>query len=576
MTKLNKKVIEGVAPVTLAECVYTNSNETLKEKLLDIKNKYPQCKNFKGSFEWDNLTEEIFDNCVEGDFWINDKTDKLMAMHCYLHYPNDIMYFDGKDVTPLKLLKSYYKKCKERYDVCIIGGGAGGMGAAYALKDKGYKVILIDKLDSLGGSHLNSIPSILASPMCGDWFKNIMRDAYNNGYMKFGKSNEVGEGDTFEKLWRGSLYNSGTTYTYWGNEVIPSVYWTSQRYYNDLKDKMDIRLNTEFIKSYLESSGSKEKVGGIKVKDLVTGGEYDVFAEYFIDCSADGVLCRSNKEEGKDYFIGADAKSLYNENAYAEGYAGDRYKINTVECGYRIGGDSYLKGDKLREEDKTKWKDYPDVTTKINGGAITSLKEYHSFISTSTGNKIDNKIYIDNGHDYAHSVGYFRSLSHFKKLGRVDRYMEVCKMLGVRESYRIKCDKMLTQADCEHRVTLDDISKKRIITLSSWWVDLHNDTSLQGNVNNSFLNGIPYESIIPSAFTNVLIGSRCFGASHLALASMRLIKTMMSLGYVCGNAISQCVCGWLDDVRNVDISKLQSDIGIVDVMNEMDTYFPKA
>ena len=575
MAKLKKKVIDGVAPITLSECVYMGDkdNLTLKEKLLDIKNKYPQCLNFKGSFDWEGLKETFFDNCQRGDFWINDKTDKLMAMHCYLHYPGDVMYFDGLNVCPLKLSKSYYKKNKQRYDICIIGGGAGGMGAAYALKDKGYNVILIDKLDSLGGSHLNSIPSLLAGPINGTWFKDIMQDAYNKGYMRFGKALEVGEGSQFEKLWKGGLYNSGTTYENWGNEILPSTYWTSQRYYNDLKDKIDVRLNTEFLESYLEPFNGKEKIGGIKVRDLVNGLEYDIFAEYFIDCSADGVLCRSGKEEGKDYFIGSDPKSMYNEEAYTDGYSGDRYKINTVECGCRIGGDSYLPADKVRDEDRTKWKDYADVTSKVNGGVLNSPNEYHGFVSTSTGNSIDSKIYIDKGHDYAHSLGYFRSLSHFKKLNRVDRYMEVCKLLGVRESYRIKCDKMLTQKDCEHRITSSEISSNHIIALSSWWVDLHNDATLQGNVNNSFLNGIPYESITPSAFSNVLIGSRCFGASHIALASFRLIKTMMSLGYVCGHAMSQCVDNWLEDVRNVDIAKLQDDCGIYETINEIEEYF---
>ena len=73
MTKLTKKVIDGVAPVTLSECVYIGDkdNSTLKEKLLGIKNKYPQCLNFKGSFDWKGLKETFFDNCQKGDFWIN-------------------------------------------------------------------------------------------------------------------------------------------------------------------------------------------------------------------------------------------------------------------------------------------------------------------------------------------------------------------------------------------------------------------------------------------------------------------------------------------------------------------------
>lgn len=601
ITKLEIKVIDGVAPVTLAEAVKIGdgTDRTVKQELDDlknntnsdnisdisykieeVKNRYPQCLNYKGVFDWDYLTgswtaekERLFDNCVKGDFWLNINTNKLMAMHCYLHYPNDVMYFDGVNVTPLKMPKSYYAPPKNRYDVCIVGGGAGGVSCAYALKDKGYNVILIEKLDMLGGTHIHgAIPKLLSNPITAPWFKEVAREGYEKGYITFGNQKEVGEGTTFEKLWRGGLYSAGTEYAQWGSEVLVSYYWTSMKYYNDLKNNIDIRLNTEFLNSNLDIINNK-KINEIKVRDRINGNEYSIFSEYFIDCSADGVLCRSGKTEGTDFFIGTDGKSLYNESAYAENYVADRYSINTVEGGYRVIGDSHLPSDKLRDEDKTKWKEYDDITNKVNGGAISIPNEYHATISTSTGNAINPKIFIDKGNDYAHSLAYFRSKAHFKKLGRSDRYAEQCKMLGIRESYRIKCDRMLTQEDCETRATSLNIVDNHTIALSSWWVDIHNDISLQGNVNNSFLNGIPYESLIPSAFNNVLVGSRCFGASHIAQSSFRLTKTIMSIGYACGKAITQCVDSWLEDVRDINIDKLQSDVGITELMAEMETYY---
>jgi hypothetical protein len=132
---------------------------------------------------------------------------------------------------------------------------------------------------------------------------------------------------------------------------------------------------------------------------------------------------------------------------------------------------------------------------------------------------------------------------------------------------------MLTQTDCETKATSLNLASNHTIALSSWWVDIHNDTTLQNEINNTFINGIPYESLIPSAFKNVLVGSRCLGVSHIAQASFRLTKTMMSIGYACGFALAQCVSNWYDDVRSVDIPKLQSDIGISDVMTEIETYF---
>ena len=330
-------------------------------------------------------------------------------------------------------------------------------------------------------------------------------------------------------------------------------------------------MRTEFIESIFNVEG--DKISGVKVRNLDTGNIFEIYAEYFVDCTADGCLCRSGKTLGVDYFIGTDSKNLYNESAYPNGYIGEKYKINTVEGGYRITQDSYLPGDKRRVEDRTKWKEFSDITNEINGGAINSPKEYHSTISTSMGNSIDPKIFIDKGNDYAHSYAYYRTKAHFKKLGRVDVYAEQCKMLGIRESYRIKCDRMLTQTDCETKATSLNLASNHTIALSSWWVDIHNDSTLQNKINNSFMNGIPYESLIPSAFKNVLVGSRCLGVSHIAQASFRLTKTMMSIGYACGFALTQCLSNWYDDVRSVDIPKLQSDIGISDVMEEIETYF---
>ena len=41
-------------------------------------------------------------------------------------------------------------------DVCIIGGGASGIGAGYGFIDSSYKVLIIEKEDRLGGTMVNS------------------------------------------------------------------------------------------------------------------------------------------------------------------------------------------------------------------------------------------------------------------------------------------------------------------------------------------------------------------------------------------------------------------------------------
>ena len=101
-TELNKKKEVGAAFVTMADCVYAdNTSFTMQDMLntpisfAEIQQMYPQCKRFRGSFNWNTLTETKFSDAQVGDFWLNDQTERVMGLHCYLHYPNDIMYYNG-------------------------------------------------------------------------------------------------------------------------------------------------------------------------------------------------------------------------------------------------------------------------------------------------------------------------------------------------------------------------------------------------------------------------------------------------------------------------------------------------
>lgn len=145
-------------------------------------------------------------------------------------------------------------------------------------------------------------------------------------------------------------------------------------------------------------------------------------------------------------------------------------------------------------------------------------------------------------------------------------------MLAIREGYRMKCEYMVTQADVETTITSENYASKHIVALSSWYVDIHQNTSVNtGSVACTYLNGIPYEAMIPCTQKNVLVACRGYGASHIGLAATRLTKTMLSLGYAAGKALLQARSNWLDDVRNVDVAQLQSDIDIAALLTDIET-----
>ena len=101
MSELGKKVLNGVAPVTLADCVYVGdgTSNTLKDviegdthynKIDEIKNMSANLKNYKGIFNYNDYKTNK-DNSVYGDFWLWGG-DSLMDFDFSVAYPGDAIY----------------------------------------------------------------------------------------------------------------------------------------------------------------------------------------------------------------------------------------------------------------------------------------------------------------------------------------------------------------------------------------------------------------------------------------------------------------------------------------------------
>lgn len=561
--------------LTLDECLqnYRALYVPIEDRIIDttdweyvnyIQKNYPLCKNYKGIWSYPT-SENFYTESNEGDWWINDFTKPFYYNQRYF-LPTDIIYFDGSYLNRIRMKQHISPKPKyDRYDVIIVGGGAGGVACAYALKDSGYKVLLIEKLDSLGGTHTNGgCVGLIANPITGTWFKDVCQQGYEEGWITF-DTTAITDTDTFETLWTKAFYHPNPNNN--PNNIVQShinvdPWYLSKKYHDDLNGSIEILYNTEFIESHLNPD--KDRVLGVKVKDLISGEEYSIYGEYFVDASANGVLCRSHKVLDTDFFIGADPYNRFNESALNTAFEGNHYDINTVELAYRVGVLTYKNYDKSRDFalERSNYKTFSDVVAFQNA-------KVNNIISPSHGTGIKTTTFIDCGNDVCLNDSIPRALAHSSKMDVA--FSETMPMLAIRESYRIKCDRMLKQSDCESTASSSNIIDEHTIALSSWYVDIHRGTTSIGKVNSTYNNGVPYESLIPSAFKNVLVGSRCFGLSHIAQCNFRLVKTIMSIGYACGHALKQCRAGWLDDVRNIDITQLQTDIGIADAMAKVES-----
>ena len=138
-------------------------------------------------------------------------------------------------------------------------------------------------------------------------------------------------------------------------------------------------------------------------------------------------------------------------------------------------------------------------------------------------------------------------------------------LLGVRETRRIRCEYMLGVQDFLERAEFDDE-----IGRYCYPVDIHvmntdekeykrfleeYNKSLHYEKGESY--GIPYRSLIPVSFDNVLTAGRCMGTDRQMEASIRVMPGCYITGQAAGTAAAMAVAKADGDVRRVNVKELQ-------------------
>lgn len=578
-------------------------NGDMQRKIKNYNTKY---KNYKGMYERLEDGRPISFNMDGYSYPFNrggsEKTTYYQGEKgdFYIYTDDDVKLLDNSQATKgcIVYFNGTYLKAEpnpfwidgneifdEHYDVFIAGGGSGAIGTAFALKDLGYKVCMVEKLDSLGGTHANTgIISAIPSPV-GSWYKEILSASIANKGITV--ANNYVTADNLDTMFKAGQVSLDANQV--GKQTTINPYWYRDYLLDAFAGKIDVKLNTEVI----DNKEINGKIIYATVRNTKTGIIKNIYADYFVDCTADCYLLRANKELGKDYYIGSDNKTLYNESAYSDGYVEDKYGINSYEVDYYQGNPVYnmLACDSrtTRFEDGSKYDDINGVDSRINGkySIFGSYKHYEAkavhqcltIVSPDYYSALPQNWLIDYGYDYTYKHAEKYAKAHYKKCSisssnSNSSFRGITPLLAIREGYRMKCDRMLKQSDIETRVTADNLISEHYVALSTWYADSHVPTNKTATFNasavqNSWLNGVPYECLIPSCYKNALVACRGFGASHIGASAVRLVRTMMSLGYASGKAIQLCLENKLNDVRNVDIAQLQTNIGISDLLTEV-------
>jgi hypothetical protein len=448
---------------------------------------------------------------------------------------------------------------KKIYDVCIVGGGAAGIATAYALRYSGLKVVLIEEQEYLGGTHCQAWVSSLVPTPAPSFLKEVFYEQMSKGLacMSIGEHSPMTNEDALAIPWKKTFYHNPVQRCLVFNPRALSI-----KYEADLAPYIDIIKGVSVISA---------ETTGRTVNNISLDNNLVIHAKQYIDSTANDVLLSLI---GNELYLGGDSSTRYqSEYGFTEPHgAAENYDFcNAITLLYRCAkGDEDLSNVNADYYDNAAYWFFNSDPSKIYFNSINYVSGANSGIEA-----------VNDGFETKYNVLKEEMIKHWKtiKNGKMVnafphptseyKYDGVAPMLGVRESYRAKCERMLHESMLYKNVSLDNIKSSdnnldKVIAVGTYIADLFNDPQIS-NTDASTISskiaiyGVPYGCIIPKNFDNVLVASRGAGFTHIAASSFKLTRNMMQLGWAAGYATRILNEDELDNYRNVDVEKLQSD-----------------
>lgn len=445
------------------------------------------------------------------------------------------------------------------YDIVIIGGGAGGVAAAYALRDSGLKVALIEQDATLGGTHLNAWINIYATTPAPKFFKELATYLLDNGYARY--LNGAYEEFTDEELASIGYDNTLLREQYTGipeANITIDIEGTANKYKSDLQATIDLLMEATLTAATYDN-------GYVRSVTYTKGGvSTTITAKYFIDSSANDVLLSmagGTRLQGEESRTAFEAEYGFTEpNAPANSST----ICNCPTMMYRVTPGT---------------EDLSAVVAAFQNDAGPYYSPDKNLIYINSVAYLQNTGYevIQNGEAATMANMVPKTLQHWKtiKNGGSSRFADLdfpdkkydsaAPKLGIRETYRAKTERLLNENHLYISITATNIKEghnlDKKIAVGNHLADIHgaNNVNVDAINVNRKVYGVPYGVLIPKGLKNIFVASRGSGLTHLASSSFRLIKDVMQLGEAAGYAAKICATNGLIDTRNVDVEILQNE-----------------
>ncbi|MDR2472492.1 MAG: FAD-dependent oxidoreductase [Tannerella sp.] len=425
----------------------------------------------------------------------------------------DAIYFtteEGKiPPTDVSALNSFRRKALKmpdmpesagQYDFVVVGAGIAGMSAAISAARLGLKVALINDRPVLGGNNSSEIRVHLG------------------GRISVGQYPELGN---LQKEW-------GPTK---GGNAQPAANYEDEKKAEAIAKEKNITLFAPWRALKVETDG--QKIRTVVAQHIETGKELMFNAPLFADCTGDGTI---GFLAGADFNMGRESRADFGEKTAPE--QADKMTMGASVQWY--------------SEDKGKPVGFPKFAYGVEFNDKNCEKVNMGEWTWETGMNYDQINDFERIRDYGLLV-VFSNWSYLKNgMKENDAYKNralgwVAYVSGKRESRRLLGDYILKESDLTGYVVYDDGT-----AATTWSIDLHYpDPKNTANFPNAEFKSIathntiypypvPYRCLYSRNVNNLFMAGRNISVTHVALGTIRVMRTTGMLGEVVGMAASIC------------------------------------
>ncbi|QGY47509.1 FAD-dependent oxidoreductase [Maribellus comscasis] len=415
------------------------------------------------------------------------------------------------------------------FDLVVVGGGMAGICTAVTAARLGCKVALIQNRPVLGGNNSSEVRVGLSGLIFQDPYPKLGKlvdEIGSVGHWTLWEAKRNPESERSKRILEiiknnpeKKIHNAGPKSNYGDDKKLKIV---------SGEKNIELFLNTHVF----AAQESDNRIISVTAKDIVSGKELLFKGQLFADCTGDGNL---GYLAGADYRIGRESSK------------------KTGESSAPNDGDNLIMGTSVQwyAEELDSVSSFPECPWAVQFTEETCQYLTHGDWNWETGFFWDQVEDIEHIRDYGLRAVYgnwsfLKNKSKDKKKYQNYKLKWVAYIGGKRESRRLLGDVILKEQDLIQRTAYPDAS-----FTTTWTIDLHYPLALEGFTEEPFLSeakhigiepyAVPYRCLYSRNIENLFMAGRNISVTHVALGTVRVMRTTGMMGEVVGMAAAICV-----------------------------------